>query len=166
VIVPRLVLVTGPPASGKSTVAAAIADALGWPLFMKDDVKETLFDTVGIGDRDWSKALGNASLTLLTRIVRIELAAGRSVVAEGNFQWLDALPPARIVQVYCDGPLEVLKERYDERAAERHPGHLDQEGERPDFESYAPLALDGELVRFTVGDDVAALVEQVRACVA
>ncbi|HEX8858768.1 MAG TPA: AAA family ATPase [Actinomycetes bacterium] len=46
-----LVLVTGPPASGKTTLARPLAFSLGLPLLGKDTIKEALFDTLGNGDR-------------------------------------------------------------------------------------------------------------------
>jgi predicted kinase len=53
-----LILVTGPPASGKTTLAQPLARQLGVPLLGKDTVKEALFDTLGTGDRAWSRRLG------------------------------------------------------------------------------------------------------------
>jgi predicted kinase len=166
---PSVVVVTGPPASGKTTLARAIASELGWPLLAKDEIKETLFDTLGIGDREWSHQLGRASIELLVKLVRGQLEAGRSVVAEANFRWPGELPECRVVQVYCDAAADVLLERI--RARTRHPGHLEDDPEhlaaveeslRGD---YAPLPLDGPLLRYTVGDDVAALIAEVRRCV-
>lgn len=46
-----VVLVTGVPAAGKSTLARALSARLGMPLLSKDRVKEVLYDTLGELDR-------------------------------------------------------------------------------------------------------------------
>jgi predicted kinase len=56
-----IVVVCGPPASGKTTLARAIADDLRLPLLSKDAVKEVLFDALGSGDRAWSLRVGLAT---------------------------------------------------------------------------------------------------------
>ena len=52
---PRLVVVSGLPASGKSTVARTLAGALGLPLLDKDVFLEALFASDGIGDAAWRR---------------------------------------------------------------------------------------------------------------
>ena len=47
-----LVVVTGLPGSGKTTIAGPLAAELGWPLLGKDTIKEALFDALGTGDLD------------------------------------------------------------------------------------------------------------------
>jgi glycosyltransferase involved in cell wall biosynthesis len=59
-----LVVVTGPPASGKTTLARVIARELGWPLLAKDDITETLFDALGTGDREQALAIADAGRAL------------------------------------------------------------------------------------------------------
>ena len=44
------VLVSGLPGSGKSTVAAPLAQALGLPLLARDDIKESLWDALATFD--------------------------------------------------------------------------------------------------------------------
>src|SRR5215218_2401711 len=124
-----VVVVTGPPASGKTTVARTLARELALPLFAKDDVKKALFESLGTGDRAWSRRLGAASFRLLFVAAAAELRAGRSTLPDGNFTRGEAepdfasRPPHRLVQVYCCAPEKVLVERF--RARRRHPGHLD-----------------------------------------
>src|SRR5437762_2532008 len=83
--VPLLVVVTGAPGSGKTTVARALAAELKLPLLAKDDVKEPLFDTLGVGDRDWSRKLGRATYEVLFALARRLLESGASCILESNF---------------------------------------------------------------------------------
>jgi predicted kinase len=134
-----LIVISGAPCAGKSTVAAELRRLLGWPLLAKDAFKETLFDTLGAGDRDWSKRLSGASYALLLQAAEELLMTRRSCIVEGNFRWLEnearfvalrrAQPQARWLQIFCDAPTELLIARYGERVSQgaRHPGHVDAE---------------------------------------
>ena len=42
-----ILLVSGAPASGKSTLARALAQIFAYPLISKDTIKESLFDSLG-----------------------------------------------------------------------------------------------------------------------
>lgn len=56
-----LIIVLGPPCAGKTTLARRIAQEFQLPLIAKDDIKESLFDSLGWRDREWSKKLGRAT---------------------------------------------------------------------------------------------------------
>lgn len=151
-----MVIVTGPPASGKTTVAKQLAARLRLPLIAKDTIKEALFDALGAGDLAWSQRLGEATYLAMLALAEDTVAAGASLVLEANFvrggefaTRLAALP-ARFVQIHCSAPLEVLVERY--RSRERHPGHVDSEridALRRAVEAgrHDPLDLPGETIR-------------------
>ena len=103
---PLLVIVTGLPCTGKTTLVQKIAAELRLPLITKDGIKERLFDSLGWSDREWSKKLGKATFDLLFYFIEVELRAGHSLIAEARFfpeydlevlrkmQAAPALPPA------------------------------------------------------------------------
>jgi len=177
-----LIIVNGLPATGKTTLAQLLATGLALPLFSKDMFKEILFDTLGWGERAWSRRLGVASIALLVRVAEAELAVGRSCIAECNFD--PALGTAQLselgqrcpfhpVQVLCVADPAVRRERQRQRAqgAERHPGHLEatllsETDAAPPVGRLEPLALGGALIEVDTTDpaalDVGALVERLR----
>jgi predicted kinase len=76
---PPFVIVTGLAASGKTTLAVPLAQALGVPLVSKDAIKEALFEAVGIGDLQWANTLSRAADAAL-----VEIAAGLDAAVLDN----------------------------------------------------------------------------------
>jgi predicted kinase len=133
---PFLIIISGPPCTGKTTLGQRLARDLSFPFISKDRIKELLFDTVGVGDREWSKKLGAATMEILFMLAETELAAGRSFVLEANFRPAQAngqFRPLkdkynfRAFQVECSANSDVLLTRFQARteSGERHPGHID-----------------------------------------
>ena len=148
---PFLLLVSGPPASGKTTLARLLAGRLGWPLLGKDSFKEALFDSLGVGDADWSRRLSEAAFARQSEAADRILARGGSLVIEGNFRAahrpalaaLAARHGAVLAQVACRASPATLAARRAARAntADRHAGHLDRiAGAACVDDPYAPLA--------------------------
>jgi predicted kinase len=173
VTAPLLVVVTGMPSSGKTTIAESLAVRLQLPLVAKDDLKESLFETLGAGDIAWSGRLGDAAYDLMFTLARTMLRAHVPLIVEANFFSGQAtrfitLPAHRVVQIYCDAPLPVLLERY--AARERHPGHNDNRKikelpARHASGAHAPLDVPGETIRLDTSApvDLAALADRLRA---
>jgi len=127
----RAVLVNGVPASGKSTVARGISVRTGWLLFTLDRVKEPFFDELGIGDREFNRALGRASYAAIWSLVA-DAPNEATVVVDAWF----GFQPIKILEghlmragvgataeVWCHASNEAVVTRYEARLGERHPGH-------------------------------------------
>lgn len=179
---PLLLLVSGPPAAGKTTLARRLAKEFALPLINKDGIKELLFDTVGTRDYEWSQGLGRASIALLYDFLERLLAANVSVIAESNFHGeADSRKIARLSQTYdflslqlhCTASADVLEERNERRrhTAERYPGHVQppQSSLKPHIEAgvWRPLHIEGRTVIISTDDfdavDYAPAFDAVRA---
>jgi predicted kinase len=161
---PLVIVVSGPPASGKSRLAGLLAARYGWPVLAKDDFKEFLFEVLGTGDAGWSARLSRLAFALQFETALDLSKAGRSFVLEGNFDagahaaHCAALGEAgaRLVQVACRAEPAVLSARLIDRAckAQRHPGHLDGQAAAagPRTAAYAPLPIEPTFVYDTSRD--------------
>jgi len=125
-----IVLVSGAPGSGKTTLARELAPKLRLPLIAKDDIKETLFEALGWpSDLGSSRNLGAGVWDVLFKILDRAVEADASIVLESNFHSdhrarfaeIDAV----VVEVHCFAPPATLERRIRER--ERHPAHVDAE---------------------------------------
>ena len=146
-----LIIITGMPASGKSTLAAAAENAFGWPVLEKDRLKERLFDTVGFADHAEKDALDVRANAELLSLLEGSLQRGENVIVDNNFDDLSAgkleqllarYSPATAV-VELAGDPEVFYQRYVARdgAARRHIGHA--------LQDHYPLR-PGETFRFSM----------------
>ena len=158
---PLLIVVTGPPASGKTTLSRRLAADLRLPLVQRDSFKEILFDTLGWHDRAWSQRLGGASYELLYYALDLLLQTGQPCIVESNFTRAAASHKLTMllerhnytaIQILCFAAPNVLIERFTARhaAGERHPGHVDASA-LPEFTSqiqqrWQPLDVAGPLI--------------------
>jgi glucokinase len=130
--VKRVILVNGVPASGKSTVAHAIADKGKWPLIALDTIKEALFAHLGTGDREHNRLLGRASYQAMFALAA-DFPDGTTVVMDAWFGFQSEAVLAshfklagapQVFQVWCRAPPKIIGERYAERVSGRSGGHL------------------------------------------
>jgi predicted kinase len=146
----RIILVSGPPASGKTTVARPLAAALGYALLTKDEVKEALFTAMQgpAGDLEFSRKIGGAAMEVLWALA----PQCPRVVVEANFRTRSsyergkvAALEGRIVEVHCRLPLQEASRRFAQRAREErhHPAHALQEISLEQLAEYAePFAMN------------------------
>jgi predicted kinase len=121
-----LIVVSGAPGTGKSTIAAAVAADLRWPLLPLDTVKEALADVLGLGGEGWSNRVGDAAAEVVFRLA----ATFPDAVAEG--WWRGARREralrefAGAIEVFCRCDPETAARRMRSRhGAGRHPIHSD-----------------------------------------
>ena len=135
---PTIIIVTGKPATGKSTLAKWLAQELRLPLVSKDSIREELFDKLGWKDREWAQLLGKASVDMMFYFARTELAVGHSIIMDNSFyppistprfQTLKDDYNAESIQIVCDADRETLFQRFKTRAesGHRHLGHGDKD---------------------------------------
>ena len=144
----RFVVVSGLPASGKSTLGRALAAAWGLPFIDKDEILEALFEREGTGGRGGTGGTGGTSGIGGTRdapgrqrlsqaadaaFARQAQASGGAVlaswwrhplssVAEGTpTEWLRRLPGSTM-ELHCECSAATAVARF--MAHVRHPGHL------------------------------------------
>lgn len=128
---PTFIVVSGPPASGKTSLAAELAKQLCLPLLDKDDILEALFDAEPFVDLAVRQRLSRASDLVLAKVAANSAGAvlvsfwrhdGYEESSGTPTDWVKALPGA-LVEVHCVCDPKVAERRFRER--HRHPGHND-----------------------------------------
>jgi gluconate kinase len=147
-----LVIVSGLPASGKSTLSRNLSAALSLSLLDKDDILEALFETLGIGDADWRQLLSRTSDEILQRLASSSSGAvitsfwrhpEISSLSGAPTDWINSAS-RRVVEIYCECDPQVAAARFIGR--NRHPGHLDSLKRVEDvLTSFQTLAARGPL---------------------
>jgi predicted kinase len=122
------VIISGPPASGKTTLGRLLAEELGLPYMAKDTIKSALIAELGAVDVAASRRLGAAAMRSL---VEVAIEAGRGVL-DGS--WLRDRTseqvlrlPGHVVEVFCRCTQSVMEQRFHKRTATRGAGHFDND---------------------------------------
>ena len=151
----NIIILQGGPATGKTTLGKKVAKEFQFPYFSKDNIKELIFDYIGLpstpalfndntsqntsDDENEGKLSGmkmdQASVAILFQLIEAHIQVQKSCIIDGTFDEFHFSTFKKLkskyfffpIQIYCYADLEVLSLRYKERAEtrERHPGHFD-----------------------------------------
>ena len=135
VMINLMIIITGPSAAGKTILSKNLANKFILPLINKDEIKELLFDSLGIKDEEWAVRLGITSFELSYLFAEKLCETGKAFIIEGNFEEkfsskifcdLKEKYNYKIMQLYCHAPDEILYKRFIDRdsSGDRHPGHI------------------------------------------
>ena len=162
---PFIVLISGPPCSGKSTLGAALSERLGLPLVSMDLVKSSIAlgmsgrgvdgrpERASDAIREMGGLAGQRAFDLTYDLIRRCLASGVSLIAEKAWQrgksepdLLAAVGDARAVQVHLTVPLEVAVRRGEGRPSRPGLVNMDEvarqvEEGRLTWDAFEPLDL-------------------------
>jgi adenylate kinase family enzyme len=137
---PLLIVITGKPASGKTTLAHIISKEIKCPVISRDELKEGHINTTGIPHNQ-----SNASVNLYInetffQTIDILISKRISIIIEAAFQhklWqpklLEFINKADVRILICETNTELTKTRFNERLSnntDRKKFHGDEQGER------------------------------------
>jgi glucokinase len=126
----RLVMVNGVPASGKSGVAKALAQATGWPRLTLDTVKGPFLAELAPVDRLQNRTLGRAAYNAIFDLIADAPTGTFLMDAWFGFQPAEIFTAGlaragvdTVAEIWCHAPPEVTGARYAARVATRDAGH-------------------------------------------
>ena len=151
----NIIILQGGPATGKTTLGKKVAKEFQFPYFSKDNIKELIFDYIGLpttpalfsdntsqntsDDENEGKLSGmkmdEASVAILFQLIEAHIQAKKSCIIDCTFDEIHSSTFKKLkskyffflIQIYCYADVNVLTQRYKERAEtrERHAGHFD-----------------------------------------
>jgi adenylate kinase family enzyme len=121
-----VILVTGLPASGKTTLARRLHRVLGLPLLCLDTIKEAIVDEIEMEDRFAVRA---AAREVVARLVEdcprgclVDIWVNPLRDADDLTRRFRAIEGVHVLELVCRVPTELAVDRYAGRP--RHPAHL------------------------------------------
>ena len=118
-----LIILTGAPASGKSSFAVSLSKILGIPWASKDAYKIGLFEQYGFNSHAEKKKLSIRGESMLIERIEYAISQNESLIVDNNFKNFDSVrdilakhnTQCRVVCFYLYADSSILAKRYNER---------------------------------------------------
>jgi predicted kinase len=177
---PTLIIVSGPAGSGKTTLAHAIASAVGCPAICRDEIKEGLVHaTWGAAASGFVARPGDeltaSTLPVFFDVLDLLVRAGVTTVAEAAFQdhvWRPRLEPlvglARLRIVHCTVAADLALRRVRQRGRDNplRRAHADSAALASEGEpSFVRVAMDAPSLEVDTTDSYRPGLDQIVAFV-
>lgn len=156
----QLILVTGSPAAGKTTLSRALLQALGderCQLICRDEFKRGVLDEADVLENQKNQR----TTERFWQVVQAALAENQLVIAEAAFQhklWTQLLSqltaPVDVRVIVCQIELKEAIMRYEQRADKTWRELHGSEVPRSLIESYQPLKAEFPTLLVGVGQDL------------
>lgn len=131
---PKLLLITGDLAAGKTTFSRILSERYKENLFHKDTLKEVLGETIGFSNREENLKLSKAAIELMIFIFSEFAKQNKNLILESNFHEIELTRlhetankhGYEVLTLVLRGDAEILHKRYLNRITNenRHPVHL------------------------------------------
>jgi predicted kinase len=154
---PTLAVVSGGPGTGKTTLAHALAQELGCPAIIRDEIKQGMVMSTPGYRSGGDDPLNYPTLDAFFEVLKVLLRSRVTVVAEAAFQdrlWRPNLEPlahiAQIRIIHCTVPAAIAHSRIIQRVTDNahRAAHGDQDlleaiaAGKHSLESFVPVSLD------------------------
>ncbi|MFT4153603.1 AAA family ATPase [Parafilimonas sp.] len=125
---PLLIVVTGSPSTGKTTLAHILANKINCPLLSRDELKEGLINTLNLEHNQLDKSVDLHVYETFFETINLLISKGISMIVEAAFQdklWkpklLNLLDKAEIRIIICKTTPGLITVRFDNRLS-NNPG--------------------------------------------
>ena len=119
----RLIIMTGAPASGKSSIAETVGRKLGIDMISKDGYKIEVFEKYGFTNHAEKKKLSIKGEEIMYETIEDYITKDVDLIVDNNFKHFNVM--RKIIKrvtnnvdircVYCVADYEILAKRYNER---------------------------------------------------
>ncbi|MDD2646857.1 MAG: AAA family ATPase [Patescibacteria group bacterium] len=134
--VSKVIIISGPPCTGKTTLAKKVASVFGLPIVSCDSIREILFDIFNCSNLVMFRKDREAGFAIMFNILKLLFTCNQNLIIDSTF-WrrevrkelkkLQKQYKFKSLQINLKSSGIVLWDRYQERVASghRHKGYLD-----------------------------------------